>query len=123
MSIKLQKGCVGRNAYRVSKVWRLGFHTFFNGEDFVSRLCYLRTKKHTHYAQVAVKVRNKGDVNECSLEEILDILNKWDFFYGQRAGRELWANKPREIQDTDIENFRHDLEKVEKFVKRSVKND
>lgn len=27
--IKLEKNVVGRNAYRVSKVWKLGFHAFF----------------------------------------------------------------------------------------------
>lgn len=31
------------------------------------------------------------------LEEILDILEKWDFFYGQRAGRELWVDKQRHL--------------------------
>ncbi len=60
-------------------------------------------------------------MREYGLEEILDILEKWDFFYGQRAGRELWADKPREIQDIDIENFRRDLEKVEEFVRRCEK--
>lgn len=60
-------------------------------------------------------------MREYGLEEILDILKKWDFFYGQRAGRELWADKPREIQDIDIENFRRDLEKVREFVKRYSK--
>jgi hypothetical protein len=60
-------------------------------------------------------------MREYGLEEILDILKKWDFFYGQRAGRELWADKPREIQDIDIENFRRDLEKVTEFVKRYSK--
>lgn len=60
-------------------------------------------------------------MREYGLEEILDILKKWDFFYGQRAGRELWADKPREIQDIDIENFRRDLEKVIEFVKRYSK--
>ena len=60
-------------------------------------------------------------MREYGLEEILDILKKWDFFYGQRAGRELWADKPREIQDIDIENFRSDLEKVTEFVKRYSK--
>ena len=60
-------------------------------------------------------------MREYGLEEILDILKKWDFFYGQRAGRELWADKPREIQDIDIENFRRDLEKVTEFVKRYLK--
>ena len=60
-------------------------------------------------------------MREYGLEEILDILKKWDFFYGQRAGRELWADKPRETQDIDIENFRRDLEKVTEFVKRYSK--
>ena len=40
----------------------------------------------------------------------LDILNKWGFFQGQRAGRELWSDKPREVQDKDIEDFNRDLE-------------
>ena len=40
----------------------------------------------------------------------LDILNKWQFFQGQRAGRELWNDKPREVQDKDIENFNKDLD-------------
>lgn len=40
----------------------------------------------------------------------LDILNKWELFQGQRAGRELWSDKPREVQDKDIENFNRDLE-------------
>jgi hypothetical protein len=60
-------------------------------------------------------------MREYGLEKILDILEKWDFFYGQRAGRELWADKPREIQDIDIENFRRDLEKVKEFVERYSK--
>lgn len=49
-------------------------------------------------------------------KEIMDILQKWEFFFGQRAGRELWANKPKEIQDEDIKNFRTDLNKVVMFV-------
>ena len=39
----------------------------------------------------------------------LDILDKWEFFQGQRAGRKLWSDKPREVQDKDIENFNRDL--------------
>ena len=46
-------------------------------------------------------------MREYGLEEILDILKKWDFFYGQRAGRELWADKPREIQDIDRRGKNH----------------
>ena len=60
-------------------------------------------------------------MNEYCLEEILDILEKWEFFYGQRAGRELLVDKPREIQDIDIEKFRCDLDKVKEFVKRCIK--
>ena len=40
----------------------------------------------------------------------LDILNKLQFFQGQRAGRELWNNKPEDVQNKDIENFYKDLD-------------
>lgn len=30
-----------------------------------------------------------------------DILEKLSFFYGQRAGRELWNDKPRKVQDEE----------------------
>ncbi len=49
-----------------------------------------------------------------SKERAEDILAMWEFFYGQRAGRELWADKPREIQDKDIENFNRDMAVVRK---------
>lgn len=35
--------------------------------------------------------------------ELLDKLNMLQFF-NQRAGRELWQEKPKEVQDKDIEN-------------------
>lgn len=46
------------------------------------------------------------------IEQAHDILNKWQFFYGQRAGRELWADKPRAVQDQDIADFNRDVEIV-----------
>lgn len=46
----------------------------------------------------------KGNIDRC-----LEILSKWEFFQGQRAGRELWSDKPREVQDEDIEDFNRDL--------------
>lgn len=49
-----------------------------------------------------------------SKERAEDILAMWEFFYGQRAGRELWAEKPREIQDKDVENFNRDMVVVRK---------
>ena len=36
-----------------------------------------------------------------SREEIIDGLEKLKFF-NQRAGRELWNDKPKEVQDKDI---------------------
>ena len=40
-----------------------------------------------------------------SIEKALDILEKFKFFQGQRAGRELWGDKPKEVQDQDIKDF------------------
>lgn len=39
-----------------------------------------------------------------------DILEKLSFFYGQRAGRELWNDKPRNVQDEDIASFNRDID-------------
>ena len=52
-------------------------------------------------------------------EQAIDIINKFDFFYGQRAGRELWFNKPREVQDIDVEKFCEDCAKLLKYVLRT----
>lgn len=43
-------------------------------------------------------------------DKALEILDKWQFFYGQRAGRELWSDKPEEVQNKDIEDFNRDIE-------------
>lgn len=45
-------------------------------------------------------------------EAIIDILEKWSFFFGQRAGRELWGDKPKEVQDQDIADFNRDMNTV-----------
>ena len=45
-------------------------------------------------------------------EKVFDILAKWEFFFGQRAGRELWRDKPKEVQDQDIADFNRDIEIV-----------
>ena len=47
-----------------------------------------------------------------------DILEKFAFFQGQRAGRELWNNKPRDIQDKDIGGFLRDLDFLRCFINR-----
>lgn len=50
-------------------------------------------------------------------EQAIDILEKFDFFQGQRAGRELWNDKPKDIQDKDIEDFSRDCRLLIEYVK------
>lgn len=57
------KGKVGKNAYKVCKVWKLGFHVFLNDEDLFFRVCYFRNKKATYYIQISVKVKEKLECN------------------------------------------------------------
>lgn len=49
--------------------------------------------------------------------QAIDILEKFDFFQGQRAGRELWNDKPKDIQDKDIANFSRDCQLLIEYVK------
>ena len=50
-------------------------------------------------------------------EQAIDILEKFDFFQGQRAGRELWNDKPKDVQDKDIEDFSRDCRLLIEYVK------
>ena len=50
-------------------------------------------------------------------EQAIDILDRFDFFMGQRAGRELWNSKPPEIQEKDIEAFSRDCQLLIEYVK------
>lgn len=53
-------------------------------------------------------------------EEIIkanNILDKLDFF-SQRAGRELWNEKPVEIQDADIRNREEDIKFLKALINR-----
>jgi len=60
-------------------------------------------------------------MSEIKTSEILEILDKFEFFQGQRAGRELWNDKPKELQDKDIENFNRDVQKIREYVKQQDK--
>lgn len=51
-----------------------------------------------------------------SREEIVDILAKMEFFEGQRAGRELWNDKPTEVQEQDLESFNRDIHTIRKYI-------
>ena len=50
-------------------------------------------------------------------EQIVDILDKMDFFQGQRAGRELWNDKPFDVQEQDVANFSRDVALLKKYIK------
>ena len=55
-----------------------------------------------------------------TIERANDILDKWEFFYGQRAGRELWTEKSTEVQNEDIANFCRDLKLVREMLNRTT---
>lgn len=50
----------------------------------------------------------------------LEILDKLSFLGGQRAGRELWNDKPREVQDKDIANFNRDIELLRNIIRKHM---
>ena len=54
------------------------------------------------------------------LEKAIEILDKLSFFGGQRAGRELWNDKPREVQDEDIANFNRDIEYLKDIIRKHM---
>lgn len=53
-------------------------------------------------------------------EKIFDILDKFEFFQGQKAGRELWNDKPKEVQDKDIADFIKDINYIRSYLQDSV---
>lgn len=57
-------------------------------------------------------MNSKENIFKC-----LEILDKFQFFQGQRAGRELWNDKPVEIQNKDIKNFNKDIEFIGNVLK------
>ncbi len=50
-------------------------------------------------------------------ERAIEIVQKFDFFYGQRAGRELWVQKPRPVQDEDVKSFHRDCEELLEYLR------
>ena len=54
------------------------------------------------------------------LTKAMEILDKISFFGGQRAGRELWNEKPRKIQDEDIVSFNRDIEYLKGIIRKHM---
>ena len=61
------------------------------------------------------KMKNKQTQNN-----VFDILDKFEFFQGQKAGRELWNDKPKEVQDKDIADFIKDINYIRSYLQDSV---
>ena len=55
-------------------------------------------------------------MSEIKTNEVLEILDKMEMFQGQRAGRELWADKPTEVQEEDLANFTRDIGMIRKYI-------
>ena len=53
-------------------------------------------------------------------EQALDILDKLDFFGGQRAGRELWNDKPHDVQEQDISDFVRDISLLREYINKQL---
>ena len=49
-------------------------------------------------------------------EKAIDILDKIDFFQGQRAGRELWNEKSRYVQELDLRAFQEDVALLREYI-------
>ena len=57
-------------------------------------------------------------------EQAIDIVEKFEFFQGQRAGRELWASKEFSVQEVDLVNFRQNCYDLLEYLKNTeIKND
>ena len=52
-------------------------------------------------------------------EQAIDILDKFNMFQGQRAGRELWYEKPLDVQDQDIVNFSKDVALLKEYINQA----
>lgn len=48
--------------------------------------------------------------------KVREILEKMEFFQGQRAGRELWNEKPQNVQEEDLYNFNRDIVTLRKYI-------
>lgn len=70
---------------------------------------------HSHQPKEGVVTPSKGN-KTLKKDSILEILDKMEFFGGQRAGRELWAEKPKDVQDKDIRDFNRDIASLREFV-------
>lgn len=77
-------------------------------------------RKHLSRENKSKTSRSSQDTDTLIANEVLD---KLQFFGGQRTGRELWNDKPREVQDEDIANFNRDIEYLRDFIRKYMKDE
>lgn len=51
----------------------------------------------------------------------LECLDRMQFFMGQRAGRELWNEKPHDVQERDLEQYNRDVDMVRVLIRQLEK--
>lgn len=68
------------------------------------------------YLEIVEEVEDAPRGDETTADQVLDILNKMEMFQGQRAGRELWFDKRKEVQDSDLRAFNRDIDTIRKYV-------
>ena len=92
-------------------------------DEKVTDLCYGLNiakeiiRKHISRENDSEITKSSRDTDILIAEEVLD---KLQFFGGQRAGRELWNDKPREVQDEDIANFNRDIEYLKDIISKHM---
>lgn len=52
------------------------------------------------------------------MNNIMEILDMLQFFGGQRSGRELWADKPTDVQDADVESFNKNINAIRDYIQQ-----
>ena len=47
---------------------------------------------------------------------IMDILDKMQFFQGQRVWRELWNDRPQNVKERDLDSFNRDIRSIRDYI-------
>lgn len=79
---------------------------------------YDQSKKENACGKMSIYMGKENKMNDNDIIEAFDILDKFEFFDGQRAGRELWFDKPADIQEKDIADFNRDIDFLKAFIDR-----
>lgn len=51
-------------------------------------------------------------------DRVMEHLSTLQFFYGQRAGWELWSEKPKKVQNEDIADFNRAMNEIRRYIQQ-----